>query len=95
MAFREPVVVNVSYFYVHVQDADGAICDALAPKRIARLLKAMLPFRTLVETCVKNSLGGINAVLMLFQCSTGTREGSRRRLTWLRARGCKHYTNVW
>ncbi|KAI0279226.1 acyltransferase ChoActase COT CPT [Russula aff. rugulosa BPL654] len=35
MAFREPVVVNVSYFYVH---------------RAARLLKAMLPFRTLVET---------------------------------------------
>ena len=58
MAFREPVVVNVSYFYVHVPDADAgtdeAICDAraLAPKRAARLLKAMLPFRTLVETCV-------------------------------------------
>jgi carnitine O-acetyltransferase len=54
MAFREPVVVNVSYFYVHVQDADAdadeAICDALAPERAARLLKAMLPFRTLVET---------------------------------------------
>jgi carnitine O-acetyltransferase len=60
MAFREPVVVNVSYFYVHVPDADAdeAICDAraLAPKRAARLLKAMLPFRTLVETCVKTSL---------------------------------------
>lgn len=50
MAFREPVVVNVSYFYVHAPDADEAICDA--PKRAARLLKAMLPFRTLVETCV-------------------------------------------
>jgi hypothetical protein len=44
------VVVNVSYFYGHVPDADGAICDALAPKRVARLLKVMLPFRTLVET---------------------------------------------
>ena len=52
MAFREPVVVNVSYFYVHVRDADAdeAICDTLAPERAARLLKAMLPFRTLVET---------------------------------------------
>jgi carnitine O-acetyltransferase len=54
MAFREPVVVNVSYFYVHVPDADAdadeVICDALAPERAARLLKAMLPFRTLVET---------------------------------------------
>ncbi len=53
MAFREPVVVNVSYFYVHVPDADEAIRDAPASKRAARLLKAMLPFRTLVETCVK------------------------------------------
>ena len=61
MAFREPVVVNVSYFYVHVQDVpdvpDEAIGGALlAPKRAARLLKAMLPFRTLVETCVNTSL---------------------------------------
>jgi carnitine O-acetyltransferase len=39
MAFRESVVVNVSYFYVHVPDADEAICDALAPKRAARRLK--------------------------------------------------------
>ena len=58
MAFREPVVVNVSYFYVHVPhvpDADEAIGEAMAPKRAARLLKAMLPFRTLVERCVKTS----------------------------------------
>jgi carnitine O-acetyltransferase len=48
MAYREPVVVNVSYFYVHV--ADETIRDA--PRRAATLLKAMLPFRTLVETCV-------------------------------------------
>ena len=49
MAYRDPVVVNVSYFYVHV--ADPAIRDA--PRRAATLLKAMLPFRTLVETCVR------------------------------------------
>ncbi|KAH9969706.1 acyltransferase ChoActase/COT/CPT [Russula dissimulans] len=46
MAYREPVVVNVSYFYVHV--VDPAIRDA--PKRAAMLLKAMLRFRALVET---------------------------------------------
>ena len=67
MAFREPVVVNVSYFYVHVPDADEVVCDA--PMRAARLLKAMLPFRTLVERYVKLLWGwggGINAVLMPF-----------------------------
>ena len=69
MAFREPVVVNVSYFYVHADEAEAeaeAVCDTLAPKRAARLLKAMLPFRTLVETCVKLlGGGGFNVVLML------------------------------
>ena len=48
MAFRDPVVVNVSYFFLHM--ADPTIQDA--PKRAATLIKAMLPFRTLVETCV-------------------------------------------
>jgi carnitine O-acetyltransferase len=48
MAYRDPVVVNVSYFYVHV--ADPAVRDA--PRRAATLIKAMLPFRMLVETCV-------------------------------------------
>lgn len=46
MGYRDPVVVNVSYYYVHVQDKrrrDG-------PKRAASLIKAMLPFRELVET---------------------------------------------
>ena len=46
MGCRDPLVVNVSYYYVHVQDKrrrDG-------PKRAASLLKAMLPFRELVET---------------------------------------------
>jgi carnitine O-acetyltransferase len=65
MAFREPVVVNVSYFYVHAHapDADEVTCDApAAPRRAARLLKAMLPFRTLVETCVKSSLVGAGGV---------------------------------
>ncbi|KAH9002535.1 acyltransferase ChoActase/COT/CPT [Lactarius hatsudake] len=46
MAYRDPVVVFVSYFFVHM--ADPAIQDA--PKRAATLIKAMLPFRTLVES---------------------------------------------
>jgi len=75
MAYRDPVVVNVSYFYVHV--ADPAIRDA--PRRAATLLKAMLPFRTLVETCVKPVLFSrvppflcSLPLLSSFQCSAGT-----------------------
>ncbi|KAF8628811.1 hypothetical protein AX15_003706 [Amanita polypyramis BW_CC] len=46
MGYRDPVVVFVSYFYVHVDDKlrrDPA-------KRAASLVKAMLPFRELVES---------------------------------------------
>jgi len=45
MGYRDPVVVYVSYFYVHLDDKlrrDPA-------KRAASLIKAMLPFRELVE----------------------------------------------
>jgi carnitine O-acetyltransferase len=48
MGYRDPVVVFVSYFFVHVQDRtkkDGT-------QRAAELIKAMLPYRTMVETCV-------------------------------------------
>jgi len=72
MAFREPVVVNVSYFYVHThvpedagKDADETICGA--PGRAARLLKAMLPFRTLVETCVNGF--SLRAFMLLCACA--------------------------
>src|SRR6266511_776364 len=47
MAYRDSVVVNVSYFFVHVDDRlrrDPA-------KRAASLIKAMIPFRDLVERC--------------------------------------------
>ncbi|EGN98050.1 hypothetical protein SERLA73DRAFT_182914 [Serpula lacrymans var. lacrymans S7.3] len=46
MGYRDPVVVFVSYFYVHLDDPrrrDPA-------KRAASLIKAMLPFRELVES---------------------------------------------
>jgi carnitine O-acetyltransferase len=75
MAFREPVVVNVSYFYVHAhvpedvdKDADKKICGA--PGRAARLLKAMLPFRTLVETCVNGF--SLRTFMLLRACAADT-----------------------
>ncbi|KAF7980471.1 hypothetical protein HWV62_37946 [Athelia sp. TMB] len=46
MGYRDPVVVFVSYYYVHV--ADKRRRDA--PKRAASLVKAMLPFREMVES---------------------------------------------
>ena len=48
LGFRDPVVVNVSYFFVHRDDRyrrDPA-------RRAASLIKAMLPFRDLVERCL-------------------------------------------
>lgn len=48
MGYRDPVVVFVSYFYVHV---DGNTKSQA--RRAAELIKAMLPFRHLVETYVQ------------------------------------------
>ncbi|KAI0074058.1 acyltransferase ChoActase/COT/CPT [Panus rudis PR-1116 ss-1] len=46
MGYRDPVVVYVSYFYVHMDDKT----KPSQAKRAATLLKAMLPFRALVES---------------------------------------------
>ncbi|KIY45195.1 acyltransferase ChoActase/COT/CPT [Fistulina hepatica ATCC 64428] len=46
MGYRDPVVVFVSYFYVHRDDK----FRQTAPKRAAALIKAMLPFRKMTET---------------------------------------------
>ncbi|KAI0373868.1 acyltransferase ChoActase/COT/CPT [Pilatotrama ljubarskyi] len=46
MGYRDPVVVFVSYFYVHVDDRTRPS----QAKRAAQLLKAVLPFRSLVES---------------------------------------------
>lgn len=45
MAYRDPVVVFVSYFYVHLDDK----LRKTPEKRGASLLKALLAFRELVE----------------------------------------------
>jgi carnitine O-acetyltransferase len=46
MAYRDPVVVNVSYFYVHLDDP----LRRRASERAASLLKAMLAFREITES---------------------------------------------
>ena len=51
MGYRDPVVVYVSYFYVHVDDKTRPS----QAKRAAQLLKAVLPFRALVERCVSST----------------------------------------
>jgi len=52
MAYRDPVVVYVSYFYVHVDD----LWRKDQVKRAAGLVKAFLPFRAMVESCVQRAL---------------------------------------
>ncbi|KIL61871.1 hypothetical protein M378DRAFT_13210 [Amanita muscaria Koide BX008] len=47
MGYRDPVVVYVSYFFVHVDDK---VRKNQPAKRAASLVKAMLPFRDLVES---------------------------------------------
>src|SRR6266850_7193747 len=93
MAYRDPVVVNVSYFYVHV--ADAAVRDA--PRRAATLLKAMLPFRTLVETCVKLSKKGsfvlpyvlIPHAIVVSVLGWNLRRSAGRLSAWIRTSGCE------
>ncbi|KAL6301959.1 acyltransferase ChoActase/COT/CPT [Sparassis latifolia] len=46
MGYRDPVVVYVSYFYLHRDD----VHKPGQARRAATLVKAMLPFRTLVES---------------------------------------------
>lgn len=48
MGYRDPVVVFVSYFFLHVEDRTRTS----GPSRAAALVKAMLPFRHMVERYV-------------------------------------------
>lgn len=50
MGYRDPVVVFVSYFYVHANDP----LRKTPAKRAASLIKAMIPFRDLVERYVQS-----------------------------------------
>lgn len=49
MAYRDPVVVFVSYFFIHLDDSVKRRGKDQA-KRAASLIKAMLPFRDLTES---------------------------------------------
>jgi carnitine O-acetyltransferase len=55
MGYRDPVVVFVSYFYVHLDDK----LRRTSPKRAAALLKAMLTFRQMTERCVTLRSGSL------------------------------------
>lgn len=62
MGYRDPVVVYVSYFYVHIDDpsrTDPAV-------RAASLIKAMLPFRELVETYLSSFFSYFSSYLTFF-----------------------------
>jgi carnitine O-acetyltransferase len=52
MGYRDPVVVFVSYFYVHVDDQ----LRRTSPARAASLIKAMLSFREMTERYVGQKL---------------------------------------
>lgn len=51
MGYRDPVVVFVSYFFLHLDDKK----KPGQAQRAASLLKALLPFRALVERYVRNN----------------------------------------
>ena len=94
MAYRDPVVVNVSYFFVHM--ADPTIQDA--PKRAATLIKAMLPFRTLVERCVLLALLGFHFRSLTYTPwrhrlapSWSPRKFAAHRSVWIRTNGCESH----
>ena len=96
MAYRDPVVINASYFFVHV--SDPAIQDA--PKRAATLIKAMLPFRTLVERCARlsgSSSFPLSVVTFTLwrRClapSWSLRKFAGHRFVWIHTNGCESHT---
>jgi carnitine O-acetyltransferase len=53
MTYRDPLVVFVSPFCLHL---DGPVVQSQA-KRAAQLIKAMLPFRALIESYVHSTCG--------------------------------------
>ena len=76
MAYRDPVVVYVSYFYVHVDD----LWRKDQVKRAASLVKAMLPFRAMVESYAQRVLHHTNfsRLTSSIQRISGARKGQRR-----------------
>ena len=93
MGYRDPVAVFVSYFYVHVDDPRRR--DAAG--RAASLIKAMLPFRALTESCVVFVLCRCACASMVMGCVLGNSSSRNRsagcRCAWRRTSGCQ--CRVW
>jgi len=87
MAYRDPVVVYVSYFYVHVDDPWRK--DQV--KRAASLVKAMLPFRAMVESCVQYFLHnrGFSRSTYPPEVPWSQKKSEEHLLLCLPASGCK------
>lgn len=75
MGYRDPVVVFVSYYFVHVDDAVKSRGRDQA-KRAASLIKAMLPFRDLTERCVVARTDVSGVLTLRPQRSPRTRESA-------------------
>lgn len=84
MGYRDPVVVFVSYFYVHVDDAR----KRGPAERAARLLKAMLPFRALTESYVVRGCLDVVADVSVGDGSSRNRSVGHR-CAWIRTSGCQ------
>ena len=88
MGYRDPVVVFVSYFYVHVDDSRRR--DPAA--RAASLLKAMLPFRALTESYVLVPFVSCGLMVMgldMSGSSSSLKKSVGRRCAWIRTSGCQ------
>lgn len=86
MGYRDPVVVFVSYFYVHV---DGNTKSQA--RRAAELIKAMLPFRHLVETCVQTTFLAFGISLMMPRSDNNLLRKRSKDFpsAWIRTNGCQ------
>jgi len=87
MAYRDPVVVYVSYFYVHVDD----VWRKDQVKRVAGLVNAFLPFRAVVELCVQLVLFRLSFIVLMYHPGDPRNRKSSevRLLLCLPASGCK------
>lgn len=87
MAYRDPVVVYVSYFYVHVDD----LWRKDQVKRAASLVKAILPFRAMVESYVQHvsHYGFLGLIIYLPEDPWSQKRSEGNLLLCLPTSGCK------
>ena len=82
MSYRDPVVVYVSYFYVHIDDPSRT--DPAA--RAASLIKAMLPFRELTERYIFISIS-FNPILPSLVVDLNRKKYEVHHSAWLLTNG--------